>query len=112
MFRRAVNNDEVGVSRAGNRVPQRAGRQHPTVAESPGTVDDHDLTVPCETQVLQSVVGDDDVDALRDQGTGSRYPVTPNQRGAACSSVQQQGLVAHVLPVRSVIHQARRLAGL
>ena len=52
MFRHAVNNDEIGVRRAGNTVPKGTGRQHSTVAEPPAPIDDHDFTVPGEPQVL------------------------------------------------------------
>ena len=57
MFRHAVNNDDVGVRYAGNRFPQGTGRQHSSIAEATGSIDDDDFAIPGQAKVLQSVVG-------------------------------------------------------
>ena len=57
MFRHAVNNDDIGVRYAGNRLPQGTGRQHSSVAEPTGSIDDDDFAIPGQAQVLQPVVG-------------------------------------------------------
>ena len=49
----------MGEARA--RLAQRAGGQHPAVADAAGLVDHRDLEVSLQRVMLQSVVGDDHV---------------------------------------------------
>ena len=80
MFRRAVNNDEIGVRYAGNRFPQGTGRQHSSIAESTGSIDDDDFAIPGQAKVLQPVVGHNDIDTSRHEGLRGSHPIAPDER--------------------------------
>ncbi len=62
-----VDDPEIAIGRAFQRLAQRTGRQHEPVAER-GLVDDRDLEVAAQAVVLQAVVADHDVAA----GLGQR----------------------------------------
>ena len=112
MFRNAVNNDDVRIRYVGNRFPQGTGRQHSSIAEAPGSIDDHDFAIPGQAKVLQSVVGHDDIDTSRHEGLRGCHTIASDEGNALGAAVEQQWLVAHLLPVGSFVHQARRLGDL
>jgi hypothetical protein len=77
------------------RLAQRAGGQHPPVAE-PAVMQQCDLHVACQRPVLQAVVGDDDV-ALgvalpQEAGRGDAPPGYRDRH--RCRASNQQRLIA------------------
>src|SRR5262249_33736864 len=85
--------------------------QESAVAEAARTVDDHDLAIAFEPQVLQAVVGKDQLHTARDQGARSRDPVGTHHRRTAGTPAEYQGLIAHFLPWRRRGHEARLTLG-
>jgi|KBSMisStaDraftv2_1062788.scaffolds.fasta_scaffold24857_9 hypothetical protein len=71
MLRGAIQNQKVSVRRPGDRFPQRSGWEHAAVTKTPGAIDHHDLAITPETQVLQAIIGNDDVDTPLDESIGS-----------------------------------------
>jgi len=111
MFRNAVNNDDVGVRYVGSRLPQRTGRQHASIAEATGSIDDDNLAIPGQAKVLQPVVRHDDIDTSRHEGLRGCHTIASDEGDALGAAVQQQRLVTHVLPVGSFVHLTRRVGG-
>lgn len=109
MFRNSVNNDDVRVRYVGNRFPQGTGREHSSIPEATGSIDDDDFAIPGQAKVLQPVVGHDDIDTSSDEGLRGGHTITSDESDAPGAAVQQQRLVAHVLPVGSFVHLTRRL---
>ncbi len=76
VFGRSVENDQVDTQCPGRRLAQRACRQHPSVPKPPGAIEDDDLAVAGEPQMLQAIIGENDVDAVGDECLRGRYAIT------------------------------------
>src|SRR6185437_15939600 len=109
MFHRTIHNQEVGLRRSRERLPQWTGREHTTVTKAPGAINHDDLAVPRETQVLQAIVGDNDVNTPLNERTRGRDTIATHYRHATRTAGYEQGLVANILPTRLGAHQARLL---
>jgi len=111
MFHDTVHNEQVSLRGPGDGFPQGTGRKHPAVAETPRSIDDHNLTVARETQVLQAIVGNDDVNAMLDERMRGCNTVASHHCYASGTAAQQQRLIPDVLPTRLSAHQAAPLLG-
>lgn len=97
----AVHHPHVDVA-SRHRFAQRARRHHPPVAETTGVL--HlDVQHPAEAEVLQAVVGDQQVAARGDERVGGVDPVGIDGHRCAGRKVHQQGLVAHLGGVAAAI---------
>ena len=80
-------------SRAGG-FAQGPGGQQQAVAQPPLAVEHRNLQVPVQAVVLEAVVRDDDVHALRHQSPARRNPVRVHADRRAGLTTEQQRLVA------------------
>ena len=91
--RRAHRDEDVGPRQAGlDRLAQRPGRDHPTVAEAEAGVDDDDREILRKRRVLESVVHHHRRRTGRLGGPAGRGAVAPDPDGRECR--EEQRLVA------------------
>ena len=92
---------------ASRRFSQRSRWQQATVAEASGAVDDHDLRVARETQVLQAVVGQDDVAPLFGEQAGNGDTIVSDGDRREAPARDQSRLIADLLRRRRRSGEAR-----
>ena len=87
MSRDAVNNDDIRIRHVRNRFP-KDGRQHSSIAEATGSIDDDDFAIPGQAKVLQPVVGHDDIAPLVTRAWAAAT-IAPDEGDALGAAVQQ-----------------------
>jgi hypothetical protein len=97
-----VHHHQVCAEQALDRLTQWPRRQHCAIAEAARTVHHDDRKVAAKRQVLQAVIGDDEVTSAISQQPGSSSPPRADRNGTDSAPRQQQRLIAHQL--RIVIH--------
>jgi hypothetical protein len=102
--------DRISFAQLCDRLAQRSGGQEPPVTEAALTVDDHDSTVRCQAQMLQSVVADDGIHAALAEEPSRCDAVDADRCQTAGAAREQQRLIPHLLPRRACADETR-LAG-
>jgi hypothetical protein len=109
MFHGAIHNQEVSLRRSEDRLPQWTRREHAPVTKTPGAVDHHDLAITGQTQVLQAIIGNDDVNTVLDERARGCNAIAPHNRHTTRAPGYEHGFVANIPPTRLDAHQARLL---
>ena len=94
---RPVHYQYVGARKARERLAQRARGQQAPITKSAHAVDDDDLAVARQTQMLQAVIGQDDIDAAR-QGARRRQTVGGNNGRTPCAPGDDHRLIPDLAP--------------
>ena len=108
---RPVQHYEVGAYERRGRFAQRTGRQQPTVTETAGAVDHDDRTVARQTQVLQSVITQDQLRPACCEHPRPGDTIARHHRRAAAAPGEQKRLIAHFAPARVGAYGARGAVG-
>ena len=91
----AVDDDRIHRLQPSGRLAQRTGRQTEAVAHAADAIHDRDLETPTKTVVLETVIGQHDVDpAGLEQRLSRRHAVRTGNHGATGAAREQHGLVA------------------
>ena len=93
-----MRQQQVGGGQSVQRLTQRTGGQQPAVAQS-GRVDNDDFDLPCQTIMLQPVIGNQDIAVrkLCQQFVGCCRSVGTGDNRALCYLCQQYGFVSCLL---------------
>jgi hypothetical protein len=94
----AIHYQSVGSPGSRAPLPQRPRRQHPAITETARAIDDEDLAIAPHPQVLQTIIGEDDVDPSRNQLSCRGHTVARDEGQASGMPMENQRLIADVPP--------------